>query len=164
MKKSDLKNMMIVEMRDGDRYVVVGDRIYCGRGYMWLEAFTDDLKHANRAYESEDIVKVYAPINFLPTPADLDRIDQLCTLEWEREDDSDLPFNGKAVFTGDTLISTGLTIGKVYEFVNGKTTDDDGTRRPIVDSSVPIFDVMPANGQYISDRELKAFGFLKIVE
>ena len=165
MKKSDLKDMMIVELRDGDRYVVVGDWLYERAGYIPLTAFTDDLKHANRAYESEDIVKVYSPIKYLPTFVDLDHADQLCTLEWEREDGPDLPFNGKAVFTGTGQTnSCGYTVGNVYEFVDGKTTDDDGTRRPIVDSSVPILDVLPANAQYISERELKAFGFLKIVE
>lgn len=165
MKKSDLKNLMIVELRNGERYVVVGDQLYYGSGYFPLDTFTDDLKHVSRAYESDDIVKVYSPIKYLPTTADLDRVGQLCTLLWEREDDPDLPFNGKAVFTGAGQTSrSGYTVGKVYEFNGGKTTDDDGTRRPIVDSSVPILDVMPANGQYISERELKAFGFLKIVE
>ena len=153
MKKSDLKNMMIVEMRDGERYVVVGDRLYYGGGYIPLTAFTDDLKHANRAYESEDIVKVYAPINFLPTTDDLDRVGQLCTLEWEREDDLDLPFNGKAVYTGQGQTGDyGYTVGKVYKFVKGSTTDDDGMQRPA------------CNIPYLSERELKTFGFLKLIE
>lgn len=149
MKKSELKNMMIVELRDGKRFVVVGDRLYYGGGYMPLSTFTDDLKHANRDYESEDIVKVYEPINFLPTTADFDWVEQFCTLEWEREDDPDLPFNGKAVYTGQGQISNnGYTVGKIYEFVKGSTTDDDGARRPACD--IP----------YLSERELKTFGFL----
>lgn len=159
MKKSDLKNMMIVELRDGDRYVVVGDRLYYGNGYRPLSSFTDDLKHVNRTFESEDIVKVYSPIKYLPTSADLNRVEQLCTLEWEREDDLDLPFNGKAVFTGTGQTNhCGYTVGKVYEFVKGSTSDDDGMRRPILDES------KPADEQYLTERELKAFGFLKLVE
>lgn len=153
MKKSNLKNMMIVEIRGGKKFVVVGDRLYFGGGYIPLEAFTDDLKHANRAYESEDIVKVYAPINFLPTTADLDCVEQLCALEWEREDNLELSFNGKAVYTGQGQTrDDGYTVGKVYEFVKGSTTDDDGMRRPACD--IP----------YLSESELKTFGFLKLIE
>ena len=152
MKKSDLKDMMVVEMRDGDRYVVVGDRLYCGTGYVPLGAFTDELEHFDRCYKSEDIVKVYGPIRYLPTTDDLDCVEHLCTLEWVREDDLDFPFNGKAVFTGECQPNDcGYTVGKMYEFVNGKTTDDDGTCRPIT-------------APYISEHELKTFGFLKIVE
>lgn len=162
MRKSDLKNMMVVELRAGKRYVVADDRLYYESGYIPLEAFTDDLKHANRAYESEDIVKVYAPINFLPTPADLDCIDQLCTLEWEREDGPDLPFNGKAVFTGQGQLSkSGYTVGKVYSFNDGKTTDDDGEERPMIDVSLHL---MTDENLYLTERLLGAFGFLKLVE
>ena len=153
MKKSDLKDMMIVELRNGERYVVVGDQLYYGSGYFPLDTFTDDLKHVSRAYESDDVVKVYAPIDFLPTQDDLERVDQLCTLEWEREDDPDLPFNGKAVYTGQAqTYGNGYTVGKIYEFVEGKTTDDDGARRPACD--IP----------YFSERDLKTFGFLKLIE
>lgn len=154
MKKSELKNMMIVELRNGERYVVVVDRLFYRSGYMPLTAFTDDLKHANRAYESEDIVKVYSPIEYLPTFVDLDHADQLCTLEWEREDDPDLPFNGKAVFTGQGQLSkSGYTVGKVYSFNDGKTTDNDGEERPTIDANL-----------YLTERLLGAFGFLKLVE
>lgn len=162
MKKSDLRNMMIVESRDGYRYVVVGDRLYYGSGYFPLDTFTDDLKHANRTYESEDIVKVYSPINYLPTTDDLNRVEQLCTLEWEREDDPDLPFNGKAVYTGQGQLSkSGYTVGKVYSFNDGKTTDDDGEERPTIDVSLHL--TTDAN-LYLTERLLGAFGFLKLVE
>lgn len=162
MKKSDLKNMMIVEARGGYRFVVVGDRLYYVSGYLPLEAFTDDLKHANRAYESEDIVKVYAPINFLPTPDNLDCVEQFCTLEWEREDALDIPFNGKAVYTGQGQLSkSGYTVGKVYSFNDGKTTDDDGEERPTIDVSLHL--TSDAN-LYLTERLLDAFGFLKLVE
>lgn len=165
MRKSDLKDMMIVEMRDGERYVVVGDRLYYGAGFFPLNTFTDDLKHSNRTYESEDIVKVYDSIDYLPTTDDLEHAEQLCTLLWERkEDDPDLPFNGKAVYTGQAQTSgNGYTVGKVYEFNGGKTTDDDGTRRPIVDSGIPILDAIPS-ANFLTERELKIFGFLKLIE
>ena len=144
MKKSDLKDMMIVVLRNGDRYVVVGDRLCHGTEYMPLTAFTDEIKHIQA--HDYDIVKVYASIEYLPT------------LIWERKDDLDPPFNGKAVYTGaGQTYGRGYTVGKVYEFIGGKTTDDDGTRRPIID-------VLPANEQYISERELKTFGFLKLIE
>lgn len=162
MKKSDLRNMMIVELRNSARYIVVGDRLYNENGYMLFSAFTDDLKHANRTYESEDIVKVYAPINFLPTYADFVRVEQLCTLEWEREDDLDHPFNGKAVFTGQGQLSkSGYTVGKVYSFNDGKTTDDDGEERPTIDVSLHL--TTDAN-LYLTERLLGAFGFLKLIE
>lgn len=162
MKKSDLRNMMIVELRCGERYVVVGDHLYYRSGYFPLDAFTDDLKHVSRAYESDDIVKVYSPIKYLPTTADLDRVEQLCALEWEREDDLNLPFNGKAVYTGQGQLSkSGYTVGKVYSFNDGKTTDDDGEERPAIDVSLHL--TADAN-LYLTERELKTFGFLKLIE
>ena len=150
MKKSDLKDMMIVVLRNGDRYVVAGDRLCRGTEDIPLTAFTDEMKHI-QAYDY-DIVKVYDTIEYLPT------------LKWEREDDLDLPFNGKAVFTGTGQTNNcGYTVGKVYEFVNGKTTDDDGTRRPIGDSGIPILDAIPS-ASFLTERELKTFGFLMLIE
>lgn len=162
MKKSDLKNMMIVELRNGERYVVIGDRLYYGTGFFPLNTFTDDLKHANRTYESEDIVKVYDSIDYLPTTDDLEYAEQLCTLLWEREDDLVLPFNGKAVYTGQGQLSkSGYTVGKVYSFNDGKTTDDDGEERPTI--AVRLHLATAAN-LYLTERSLGAFGFLKLIE
>lgn len=42
------------------------------------------------------------------------------------------PFNGKAVFVKDWDGGDAFTLGKVYEFKDGRTTDDDGDERPLI--------------------------------
>lgn len=82
MKKSDLKNRMVVETRNGNRFIVVDEYILNvnGRGYMMLDSYSDDLMNKsigfsawaikiNRKY---DIMKVY---------------DQTKTWDYHNEDD-----------------------------------------------------------------------------
>lgn len=40
-------------------------------------------------------------------------------------------YNGKAVCIKTASSYTGFTAGKVYTFIDGETTDDNGTKRPI---------------------------------
>ena len=42
------------------------------------------------------------------------------------------PFNGKAVFVKDWDDGDAFTLGKVYEFKDGRTIDDDGYKRPLM--------------------------------
>lgn len=76
MKKSELENGMIVELRNGDKYIVIKDYTnkrliniatkdvlleINGNGYMSLDTYTDDLSRPSRG-EVEvnyDIIKVY---------------------------------------------------------------------------------------------------------
>jgi hypothetical protein len=72
MRKSDLKNRMVVEMRNGEKYLVVDDYLFeiTGKGYMTLDCYQDDLmnnsssryigeEEINRSY---DIMKVYQQV------------------------------------------------------------------------------------------------------
>lgn len=81
MKKSDLKNRMVVELMDGKRFLVI-DGMLIGNDELWRELpyYNEDLTHYK--YPDEDIVKVYpAVINkFL----DIDTIDKWQCPIWER--------------------------------------------------------------------------------
>ena len=86
--KSDLKDGMVVEQRDGDRLMVLGSRILTGTGYNRLSDFNDELietRHNNREY---DIVKVYKVID-TDTIYRFDRIfeDRHLELIWERKEE-----------------------------------------------------------------------------
>ena len=91
MKKSDLENGMIVEMRDGGKYIVIKDftkeskrygndndillNIDFG-GYDNLDNFNDDLTNVN--FKELDIMKIYCLISCGSNKEDL-------KLLWERE-------------------------------------------------------------------------------
>ena len=55
--KSDLKDGMVVEQRDGDMYLVLAGMVVRKRGYNRIGDYDDDLKCAG--YTGGDIVKVY---------------------------------------------------------------------------------------------------------
>ena len=79
------------------------------------------------------------------------------------KDESEGFYNGKAVYIGDGLkefvsvCSVGYTAGKVYEFVNGFTHDDQGDRRPF-----PSLDVKEVEG--MKNDDLVSFGFYPITD
>lgn len=153
MKKKDLKNMMVVESRDGARYVVVGDRLYRDDGFFPLAAFDNNLLHIERFFQSDDIVKVYDQVKFLPSRKNLDEIEKYCSLIWEREEEKVPFFTGKAVFTGVAQIDfNGYTVGKIYEFKCGFTVDDDGMVRPFGEENA------------LTEQLLRVYGFLKVCE
>lgn len=60
MTKKDLKNGMIVECRNGNRYVLLNDNLVREHGYFGFYTVTNDLGdiHGNKEFE---IVKVYEP-------------------------------------------------------------------------------------------------------
>ena len=150
MKKTDLKNMMIVEMRSGQRWLVVGDKLYNKSGHISLSYFTHDLRHVELAYRDDDIMRVYAAANYLPILSDYD-IAALSVLG-ERKEELEL-FSGQAVYIGiNDLDDSGFTIGKIYSFKGGKTIDDDNDIRPIDCADV------------VEKHNTKMYGFLPIVE
>lgn len=62
MTKSDLKDGMIVEVRNGNKFIIIGDRIVNDNGWMPLDEYDEDnLTNANWESDNEewDIVKVY---------------------------------------------------------------------------------------------------------
>lgn len=84
-------------------------------------------------------------------------------LELVEEEEQNEYFTGKAVYVGDSLnnfVSTqeGYTPGKIYEFKDGYTFDDDGDRRPICalqDKSL---------NEGLREDELESFGFYPITD
>lgn len=48
----------------------------------------------------------------------------------EIEKEKQQPFNGKAVYVKKAHDEDAFTVGKVYEFKDGRTKDDNGTTRP----------------------------------
>ena len=79
--KSDLKNGMIVELRNGNRYMVVGTDLLGLNGYMGLCSYNKDLlKYDSTSTDPDwDIVKVYKNIYHL----DLKKAN---CIVWEREE------------------------------------------------------------------------------
>jgi len=64
MKKSDLKNQMIVECRNGLRYMVVDDIFVGYSSWLYLHAYDDELKckscRIGENCKDYDIIKVYS--------------------------------------------------------------------------------------------------------
>lgn len=82
--KSDLKDGMVVEQRDGEMYLVLAGMVVRKRGYNRIGDYDDDLKCAG--YTGGDIVKVYRI-----TPGSLGCVEHVfikCNLEliWERKE------------------------------------------------------------------------------
>ena len=61
MKKSELKSKMCVELRDGDRYLVVDDVLIKMNGFFMIFRFEEDLIH--HGDEEFDIIRVYKYVN-----------------------------------------------------------------------------------------------------
>ena len=80
MKKSDLKNQMVVECRNGQKYMVVDYIILCNSGFIDLLNFDDKLKYVG--FSKLDIMKVYDKIYRLDL---LDNPECLALL-WERSE------------------------------------------------------------------------------
>ena len=57
MTKSDLKNRMVVEVRNGKRYLVVGEMLMRGASFLLLPDYDEDLMH--NGDKDFDIVKVF---------------------------------------------------------------------------------------------------------
>lgn len=82
--KSDLKNRMVVEYRNGYRRMVVGDRLMGISGSGCLNTFDEDLttKSQGPSTRDFDIVKVYNQIGTL----DEIKIINSCNKIWERSE------------------------------------------------------------------------------
>lgn len=82
MKKSDLRSGMIVELKDGKRYLFTSGVLLDFDGYIMLINYSEDLK--SKYNPSQDIVKVYKGNN----PHSLTSMfqDTYLTMIWERKD------------------------------------------------------------------------------
>ena len=78
MTKKDLKERMVVETREGNRYLVCGNSMIRDKGYCNLYDYEENL--SCEEFSSLDIVKVYKEVRTLE-----DMTDPNLTLIWERE-------------------------------------------------------------------------------
>lgn len=87
--KADLKDGMVVEQRDGNRYLVLGERFVNKSGYNQIIGYENDLKW-NSVYAGGDIVNVYRII-----PGSLECIEEVfcddnLELIYERKESKEL--------------------------------------------------------------------------
>lgn len=80
--KSDLKNRMVVEYRNGERRIVADNRLIGLSGNGWLGDFNEDLTMKGQKPKSRDydIVRVYKPIYILDETINPNSCDKV----WER--------------------------------------------------------------------------------
>ncbi|HAT4108345.1 TPA: hypothetical protein I9Z35_002889 [Clostridium perfringens] len=118
MKKSDLKDYMVVESKDGELRMVLGGRLLSKRGYLPLSSFNDKLEYISGA-EDMKINKVYE-INKDECISihDLLNVDNL-NLIWQREKEIDwakVPF-GTWVIVADHKEELNVDDGEYVMFV-----------------------------------------------
>ena len=131
--KSDLKTGMFGVMTwfDGnvkDYFVIVEDKIiYQDGGYDTLEELDADLE-----FDEWYIDKLYTGIcSFGNLNSNVRGYSTNCTLVYDRERDTKPLYNGKVVcvdLCGHN--STLYTVGKIYQFVDGKFITEDGNKIP----------------------------------
>ena len=120
MTKKDLRTGMVVENNYGDRYVVMDDIIFRLESYDGLSNYNDDL--TNKVSNRLTIVKVYGARG-----ASLKRmLENPGEPIWERP----TYYNGKVVCVA-TNDNNFVTKGKIYEFKDGYSVDDVGSRLPV---------------------------------
>lgn len=79
MCKKDLKDGMVVECRNGDRYLVINDKFICNNYWLAISQFADDLSISNDKYTIDKIYQT-SGYSFETLFADY-----LLTCIWERE-------------------------------------------------------------------------------
>lgn len=131
MKKSDLKDGMIVEYRNGLRRLVLGDRLLGKQGNANIEEYGEDLKNKHFYGESAiDIVKVYTIESSLCVSIESIFLNGSLNLIWERDKEIDwskVPF-GTKVITSDCSDFEGA-LENEYIFVGYK---EDLKRYPFI--------------------------------
>ena len=78
MTKSDLKNRMVVEVRNGKRYLVVDYLLMCDSGFLLLSDYDEDLMH--NGDKDFDIVKVFDYVS------NFNNIKRCNDVVWERQE------------------------------------------------------------------------------
>lgn len=119
MKKSDLKNSMIVKIRKGEFGLVFKNKILFLNNFIYLKDFTEDLKVESKRVEL-DIIKVYKPRTIFCL-GDLINIKEIdLDLIWEREKKVDwtkVQF-GTEVIVSDRTIDLDEYNGIIMKFVS----------------------------------------------
>ena len=88
MRKSDLKSGMRVVLRNGRKYIVVGETLYTSNwGYTGLGFYNNEFKYTDAFLNKNidyDIMKIYNPQN-IDHPLDDDNFTEIALL-WERKE------------------------------------------------------------------------------
>ena len=87
--KSDLQNGMVVETREKERYMVVGDKIINDYGFMALSSYEENLTLTVKLTEGDDdfdIIKIYDKVTSFNRMNYLEEL----TLLWERKDEMEM--------------------------------------------------------------------------
>lgn len=138
MKISDLKNGRIVETRNGEKYLVVGDAVCNLNGYNYLSSYDENLliiRSGGLNYSQYDIMKIYectfdsyvSILDDLTNGADTSSSlilikERVEAINWEEVKENDpIKIVNK---NGDYIIRhfVGLKDGKVEVVLDGKTT------------------------------------------
>ncbi|WP_349406423.1 hypothetical protein [Clostridium perfringens] len=101
MKKSDLKDGMIVEYRNGLRRLVLGDKLLGEHGNANIEEYDEELKYID-GESTLDIVKVYTVESSLCVAIGSIFLNKHLNLIWERVKEIDwakVPFGTKVIVT-----------------------------------------------------------------
>ena len=101
MKKSDLKDGMIVEYRNGLRRLVLGDKLLGEHGNANIEEYDEGLKYID-GESALDIVKVYTVESSLCVTIGSIFLNKHLNLIWERVKEIDwakVPFGTKVIVT-----------------------------------------------------------------
>lgn len=127
--KSDLKNGDIIVRRNGDVEIVIVDRgvLVSKTGWNRLRDVREDLTDDADFCEEWDIVKVYRPKHDYQCQFDCE---DRGTPIYDRERDTKKPYNGKVVCVDNVFNSSNYTIGKIYQFVEGRLTTDGAIKLP----------------------------------
>lgn len=120
MTKKDLKVGMVVENKRGNRYIVMGNFICRQDKFDTLNYYDEDL--VNKTSDGLTIMKVYnvrdCSLNsMLNDPGEL---------LWERPQ----YYNGKVVCINNDYNSALYTVGKIYEFKDGRMIPNYGEKFP----------------------------------
>lgn len=83
MTKSDLKNGMVVELRNGNKKLVLNNKMVNDCGYLDFDLFTSDLKHTS---SSHTIIKIYETKGRY---FDELLLEDYLTLLWQRQEKSE---------------------------------------------------------------------------
>jgi hypothetical protein len=136
MTKADLRTGMVVTVKNGRKYRVFRDAHtqfkpndvfvrLIGEGWFDFDDLNEDLTEKNK-HIFNDLTIVKVEEERLTTGLISKDLEGYRNVIWERPEEPQY-YNGEVVCIES---STGFTKGKIYTFVNGKTVDDDGTKRP----------------------------------
>lgn len=82
MKKSDLKSGMVVELRDGKRYLFINNEMLGVDGFLRFSSYYENLK--NKIVKDYDVLKVYKTNQLKSLQNILE--DEYLSLIWERKE------------------------------------------------------------------------------